>query len=209
MGIRSNRGNSFFELYGEQAKLLVDAVELLTQVLQSPETERAQLRDQLHAVEHAGDDINHELINKLNQSFVTPFDREDMSEIASSMDDCLDLIDEAGDLFALYRVGEIPAGIRDYLKIQVEVLVKCAKLTAESIPGLNKPSGLRSYWVEINRLENEGDQAYRKTLSALFESGIDPVQIVKLKDIVELLERSSDAFEDLANCIESIAVKES
>lgn len=209
MGLRSSRGSFFFGLFETQASLLVEAVALLEQILEAPTVQRAALRDQLHTVEQSGDEANHQIIEKINKSFVTPFDREDMAQLASYLDDCMDLMDEAADLLVLYRVGEIPANIRSLMQTQVGVLKQSAILTAEAAPKLNAPQELRDYWVEINRLENDGDQAYRKTLTSLFDSGIDPALIIKIKDIIQILEHCADAFEDLANCIESIAVKES
>lgn len=209
MGIRKDRGPSFFDLLTSQADQLVLGVELLDKIFASKEQDRSEPRDHLHDVEHDADELNHQVINKLNQSFITPFDREDISELASSLDDCMDLIDEAGDLMVLYRLGNIPEPVYGLLLKQVAVLDKCARLTAENMPKLKKPVELRDYWVEINRLENEGDKAYRRTLKHLFDTGLDPVMIIKLKDIVEVLEKCADAFEDLANAVESIAVKES
>lgn len=149
------------------------------------------------------------MVRRLNQSFVTPFDREDLGKLASCLDDCMDLMDEAGDLVVLYGLSNIPADVTAHLASQVDVLTRCSEQTAQAVPGLKSPLDLRDYWVEINRLENEGDRAYRLTLTALFESGLDPVTIIKLKDVVEVLERCADGFEDLANGIETIAVKES
>lgn len=209
MGIVKDRGPSFFEILTSQADQLVIGVDLLTTLFKAPESERGELRDRLHQVEHQSDDINHTLINKLNQTFITPFDREDISHLASRLDDCMDLIDEAGDLLVLYGLSSIPQPIDSLLEVQIDVLSRCAAATAENMPALKKPRELRDYWVEINRLENEGDQAYRRTLKHLFDSGLDPVTIIKLKDIVEVLEECTDAFEDLGNSIEAIAVKES
>lgn len=209
MGFNSSKGPSFFDLLTSQADQLVIGVDLLRTLFSAPEDERKSLRKRLHEIENTGDELNHQLINKLNQSFITPFDREDLSNLASGLDDCMDLFDEAGDLLVLYQVDDIPEPVDGLLGRQIDVLTKCAKLTAENMPKLKKPQQLRDYWVEINRLENDGDKAYRKTLKHLFDSGLDPVTIIKLKDIVEVLEKCTDAFEDLANAVESIAVKES
>ncbi len=209
MARRKNRGPSFFELLTSQADQLVIGVDLLKTLFQAPEGDRALLRDRLHEVEHAADEINHSMIRKLNQSFVTPFDREDISQLASDLDDCMDLLDEAGDLLVLYQLVTIPEPISSFVDAQIDVLARCAALTAENMPNLKRPLTMRDYWVEINRLENDGDKAYRRALQNLFDSGLDPVTIIKLKDIVGTLEKCADAFEDLANGIESIAVKES
>ncbi|MSS83264.1 DUF47 domain-containing protein [Actinomycetaceae bacterium WB03_NA08] len=209
MGFNSSKGPSFFDLLTSQADQLVIGVDLLRTLFSAPEDERKALRKRLHEIENTGDELNHQLINKLNQSFITPFDREDLSDLASALDDCMDLFDEAGDLLVLYQVDNIPEPVDGLLSRQIDVLTKCAKLTAENMPKLKRPQDLRDYWVEINRLENDGDKAYRKTLKHLFDTGLDPVTIIKLKDIVEVLEKCTDAFEDLANTVESIAVKES
>lgn len=209
MGLRKPEGPSFFDLLSTQARELVTGVGLLAAMLGASPTERVALRDKLHEVEHAGDEINHQVVRRLNLSFVTPFDREDLGFLAARLDDCMDLMDEAGDLIVLYGLTDIPDDVAALLASQIDVLTRCAEQTAAAMPGLKSPLSLRDYWVEINRLENEGDQAYRMTLTTLFESGLDPVTIIKLKDVVEVLERCADAFEDLANGIETIAVKES
>lgn len=209
MGISRDKGPTFFDLLTMQSKKIVSGMELLTQVVHSEAKDREKARDHLHDVEHEADEINHNIVRKMNQTFVTPLDREDLGFLASRLDDCMDLIDEAGDLFVLYKVDDIPEPVYELLIRQMDVLTDCANLTAENMPRLKRPAELHDYWVEINRLENQGDKAYRKTLKTLFDSGLDPVTIIKLKDIVEALEECTDAFEDLANTIESIAVKES
>jgi len=209
VGLRKPEGPSFFDLLSSQARELVTGAGLLAAMLGASPTERVALRDNLHEVEHAGDEINHQVVRRLNLSFVTPFDREDLGFLAARLDDCMDLMDEAGDLIVLYGLTDIPDDVAVLLAAQVDVLTRCAEQTAEAMPGLKSPLSLRDYWVEINRLENEGDQAYRMTLTTLFDSGLDPITIIKLKDVVEVLERCADAFEDLANGIETIAVKES
>ena len=204
-----DRGPSFFEILTAQADQLIIAIDLLTTLFNAPRDEQHLLRDRLHEVEHEADDLNHSMIRKLNQSFITPLDREDLQGLASLLDDVMDLMDEAGDLLVLYDLAEIPEPVFSLLMAQIEVLTECAQLTAEHMPKLRKPQEMRDYWVEINRLENEGDKAYRRTLKHLFDAGLDPVTIIKLKDIVEVLEKCTDKVEDLSNTIESIAVKES
>lgn len=210
MGFRSKtQGPDFFDDLTSLARQLVLAVEFLTQMYAASPEERVALRDQLHEVEHRGDELNHEIIQRINSSFITPFDREDLQSLASHLDDCLDFIDEAGDLLVLYGITDIPASLVSMLDIQIEVIKNCAELTAESMSSLKSPVDLRDYWIEINRLENEGDLTYRRTLTALFDSGLDAITIIKLKDIIYSLESCTDAFEELANVIESLALKES
>ena len=209
MGLTSDRGPSFFALLAQQGEKLVDASALLREILAADPEDRPTMRDRLHDIEHEADEINHRFIQKINQSFVTPFDREDMSQVAHLLDDCIDLMDEAGDLVVLYNLGEIPAPFDDLIERQVAVLRKCSKLTAEAMPKLKKPQNLKAFWLEINILENQGDQVYRRTLASLFDSGLDPLTIIKLKDLILILEKCTDAFESLAHEIETIAVKES
>lgn len=209
MALRKPEGPSFFDLFTQQATNLVKGAELLAAILTASHEERIVLRNTLHDVEHSGDELNHSIVQKLNQTFVTPFDREDLGALASHLDDCLDDMDEAGDLIVLYNIHDLPEPVTKHLSSQIEVLSRSASLTAEAMPRLKDPLNLRDYWIEINRVENEGDRAYRHALVALFESGLDPVTIIKVKDIVTVLERCVDGFEDLANAIESLAVKES
>ncbi len=209
MALKADRGPSFFDMLAEQANYLITASGLLRSLLDAEGEERAAVRDRLHDVEHQSDEQSHAFIQKLNQSFITPFDRADMTGLSLKLDDCLDHMDEAGDLVVLYRLGEIPPLFAELLNQQVSILRRCSKLTADAMPKLKKPMDLKPYWLEIHILENQGDQAYRRALANLFDSDMDPITIIKLKDIVAVLEKSTDAFEALALAIETIAVKES
>ncbi|MDO5060741.1 MAG: DUF47 family protein [Actinomycetaceae bacterium] len=202
---KTENGDSFFDLLAKQAQLMVRGAELLARIPGEDFEGRVALRNELHDVEHACDEATHAVVNKLNQTFVTPFDRDDIAYIAGCLDDCMDYIDEAGDLIVLYKVKELPAGIFQ----QLNAIQRCCDLTAEAMPRLETLDSLRDYWVEINRLENEGDKAYRHTLSQLFESDMEPLEVIKLKDIIACLEKALDSFEHLANGVETIAIKES
>lgn len=202
---RSDTGNAFFELLKEQANHLVAGAELLARIHGADYERRIKLRDELHEVEQLCDEVTHEISSKLNQTFVTPLDRDDITYLANHLDDCMDYMDEAGDLIVLYKVDALPGGVSE----QLNVIQRCCDLTADAMPRLKTLGGLKDYWIEINRLENEGDQAYRRTLSQLFEAGLDPLMVIKLKDIVETLEKAIDSFEGLANGVETIAIKES
>jgi predicted phosphate transport protein (TIGR00153 family) len=145
-------------------------------------------------------------MRRLNQTFVTPFDREDISGLASALDDCMDEMDEAAELIVLYKVEGLP----DRVSEQVQVLQRCAELTAEAMPRLRSMDKLADYWVEVNRLENQADKLHRKLLAQLFDDFAgDPVLLMKLKEIVEVLENAADSFEKVANMVETIALKES
>ncbi|OKL48766.1 phosphate transport regulator [Boudabousia marimammalium] len=192
-------------MFTQSAMHLLDGIKLLNQLVGAPVEERPALRDQLHSVEQSADQTRHLLNNKLNASFVTPLDREDISSLSRALDDCMDYMDEAGDLITLYKIQTVPAIVLS----QIELLQRCCELTAEGMPALRKPESLRDYWVEINRLENEGDKLYRKALADIFDSGMDPLEVIKLKDIVETLEKAMDKFEYLANTVEAVSFKES
>jgi len=136
---------------------------------------------------------------------VTPFDRQDIYALASGLDDCMDFMEAAGDLIVLYRLDELPPGIAD----QVAVLQRQAELTAAAMPRLRSMKDLADYWVEINRLENQADRTYRALLADMFDTITDAVLLLKLREVVQELESAADAFEKVANTVETIAVKES
>ena len=157
-------------------------------------------------IEHEADDATHAIIRTVNSSFVTPFDHEDIVELAAALDDCTDDLEAVGQMVVLYRMD----GLMPDVTAQMNVIVRMAQLTAEAMPRLASMKELRDYWVEINRLENEGDAIYRGLLRDLFGGGItDPIEVIKHKDIIERLEQSADGFEQVAHRVESIAIKES
>jgi uncharacterized protein len=140
----------------------------------------------------------------VNTTFVTPFDREDIYQLAGRIDDILDHLDAAADLIVLYRPAELPPEVG----AQVDVLVRAADLTANAMKRLRTPQSLSEYWIEINRLENEADQVHRRLLATLFSGMYEPMEVLKLKDVVEELEAAADAFEHLAHAVQTIAAKE-
>ncbi|TDP95185.1 DUF47 domain-containing protein [Labedaea rhizosphaerae] len=195
----------FFELFTAAGENTVVAAELARQAVDAPPDQRKELAARMRAAEHAGDEVTHSIMEQLNRSFVTPFDRDDMYRLASRIDDVVDYLDEAVDLIVCYQVGTLPEGAR----AQTELLVQAARLTADAMPRLVKPQGLTEYWVEINRLENEADYVRRQLLSELFSNGTDPIRLLKVKEIVEQFEEAADAFEHLADVVHTIAVKDS
>jgi predicted phosphate transport protein (TIGR00153 family) len=201
----SPRDETFFDLFAAAAAHLVTGSGLLAQILGADRPHRKELADQLRDAEHAADEAAHQIYRRLAQTFVTPFDREDLYHLASALDDCMDAMEEAGDLIVLYKIGDLPPAVSE----QVAVLQRCAELTHEVMPKLKSMVGLREYWVEINRLENQADRAYRRLLAEIFDREHDPITVIKLKGVIDVLEAGADAFERLANGIETIALKES
>src|SRR3954454_4360098 len=198
------RDDRFYDMFAKAAENLVIGARLLHQQLAAPADARPELAAQMHETEHAGDDATHEIFSAVNTTFVTPFDREDIYHLAGRLDDVLDHMDAAADLVVLYRPVEIPEGIGQ----QVDVLCRAADLTVEAMSRLRTPQELTAYWVEINRLENEGDQAYRHMLATLFSGMYEPLELLKLKDVVEELEAAADAFEQVENTVQTIAAKD-
>ncbi|WP_029289741.1 DUF47 domain-containing protein [Cellulomonas sp. HZM] len=199
------RDTTFFDLFADSAQHLVTGANLLGQMLGADRTARKEIGKQIADAEHAADEATHTIMRRLNQTFVTPFDRDDIYDLASALDDCMDYMDEAADLIVLYKVDDLPARVAD----QVQVLQRAAELTAEAMPRLRSMDSLSEYWVEVNRLENQADKSHRKLLAQMFDEIADPILLMKLKEIVEKLEDAADAFEKVANTVETIALKES
>ena len=199
------RDTTFFDLFAAQAIHLVTGANLLGEMLGADRPTRKEIGKRIADAEHEADDATHSIMRRLNQTFVTPFDRDDIYTLASSLDDCMDFMEEAADLIVLYKVDALPARVSD----QVQVLQRAAELTAEAMPRLRSMESLSEYWVEVNRLENQADKIHRKLLAQLFDEVTDPIQLMKVKEIVEKLEDAADAFEKVANTVETIALKES
>ncbi|MEI7054749.1 DUF47 family protein [Nocardioides sp. CCNWLW239] len=195
---------SFYDLFTESANHLVGGVSLLAEML-SDAADREDVARRMRDAEHAADETTHEIVKKVNSTFVTPFDREDIYALGSGLDDVMDSMDEVVDQIFVYGVNILPPELSD----QVTVLQRCAELTAAAMPKLRSMKELSEYWIEINRLENQGDKNHRRILAKLFSGEYDAMEVLKLKDIVESLEDAIDGFEKVANTVEQIAVKES
>ncbi len=195
---------SFYDLFTQAANHLVGGAELLAEML-AEGTDKQDVAARMRAAEHEADETTHELVRRVNTTFVTPFDREDIYALGSGLDDVMDMMDEVVDLILLYEVHHLPPE----LSKQVEVIQRCAELTADAMPRLQSMQSLEEYWIEVNRLENTGDKNHRRMLAQLFSGDYKTIEVLKLKDIVESLEGAIDAFEKVANIVEQIAVKES
>jgi predicted phosphate transport protein (TIGR00153 family) len=198
-------GSTFFDLLALLAKELVVGADELAQLLGADIPARRIHAERLKEMEHSADEATHAIMKQLNKTFVTPFDRDDIYALASSLDDCMDFMEEAADLIALYEIETLPTGVSD----QIAVLQRSAELTADAMPRLRSLGDLEEYWVEVNRLENHADRTYRKLLAEMYAGATDAILLMKLKEIVDTLERAADAFERVANTVETIALKES
>jgi predicted phosphate transport protein (TIGR00153 family) len=193
----------FYELLATSATHLVNGARILAELLDDT-ADRKDIAARMQDAEHECDETTHEIAKRVNSTFVTPFDREDIYALASGLDDIMDFMEEAVDLVLLYEVHELPSALAE----QVDVIQRCAELTAEAMPKLRSMNGLEEYWIEINRLENAGDKSYRRILAKLFSGQYDALDVLKLKDVVDALEHAVDAFEKVANIIEQIHAKE-
>jgi predicted phosphate transport protein (TIGR00153 family) len=197
------RDNTFYELFALSAQNLVVGADLLAKLL-SDGVDLKTLAKNMKETEHQGDEATHAIVKRVNSTFVTPFDREDIYRLAGGLDDVMDFMDEAVEAVVLYELTDLPKGLAD----QVEVLQRAAELTAEAMPKLRTMKDLEEYWIEINRLENQGDRSYRRIVAKLFSGKYDALTVMKLKDVVDSFEHAIDAFETVANIVEQIAVKE-
>ena len=198
------RDRVYFELFEEAGQNILTAADLLDQMLSNFPDSKDLAREILDC-EHEGDRIIHEIINRLNHTFVTPIDREDILALASALDDIVDYTEEVADYLGLYKI-EAPM---DQSITLARVLRAAAKQIADAITQLRDFRDISRYTVEIHRLENEGDRITRESIAALFDAGIDPMVVIRWKDLYERLEEAIDATERVANIMEGIVIKNS
>jgi predicted phosphate transport protein (TIGR00153 family) len=198
----ASKEREFFDLFEEAASNSVRAAELLVTILDEWPDYSTAMRDMVIA-EQEGDRITHDIIQRLNHTFVTPFDREDIIALASALDDIVDFIEEVADFLGLYRI-EAPMEQAERL---AAVLRDATRQISEAMPRLRTLKDIHHYTVEVNRLENEGDRIYREAVASLFDHGIDPMLVIRWKDIFERLEEAIDATERAVNTLEGIIIK--
>jgi uncharacterized protein len=196
------REREFFDLFEEAGANIVKAAGLLEELLdQWPES--GHLAREIVRCEHDGDRITHDIIQRLNSTFVTPIDREDIYALASSLDDVVDFIEEVSGYLGIYRI-EAPL---ERAQTLAAILHQSCRELAGAIPRLRGFGDIHHFTVEVNRLENEGDALVREALASLFEHGIDPMLVIRWKDIFERLEDAVDATEHTANILQGIVIK--
>lgn len=159
--------------------------------------------DEIRRIEHAGDDLTHSILTKLNQTFITPFDREDIHQLASKLDDVLDFVHAASSRIVMYRITAPPPAAGSLAKI---ILMQSQELQ-KALSLLQKNGDILAHCVEINRLENEADAVAQQAIAALFESEKDPINLIKTKELLEFLERATDKAEDVADVLETVVLK--
>ncbi len=198
----TGRDTRYFDLFEESTRIAVTAAELLQRFIDGIPDEAA-LAKEIGRVESDADRVTHDIISHVGSTFVTPLEREDILELASALDDVVDLIDETADLILLYKVE---APMDESIQL-CAILVDATRALAEAMPRLRSFDDIRHWTVEVNRLENEGDRLSRQAIAGLFEGGIDPMVVIRWKDIYERLEEAIDATEKVANILEGIVIK--
>jgi uncharacterized protein len=196
------RDVTFFHMFAEMAGNLGDGARLLRQTLHDFQNVEAQVQE-LKAIEHRGDEMTHNILTKLNQTFITPFDREDIYRLASSLDDVLDFVYAAGVRMVMYKIKSAPEAASQL----ADIIVRQCDQLLPAVTGMEKHDQVLKYCVEINRLENEADAVARTAIGILFDQETDPISLIKLKELYEVLETATDKAEDVANVLEGVVLK--
>jgi predicted phosphate transport protein (TIGR00153 family) len=197
------REEAFFELFKQAAHNMIEGSRLLKEMMEDFR-DPAQKAKRIKDVEHVGDGLTHDIVRKLNQTFITPIDREDIHDLASALDDILDVVEDIADRFVLYKV---PYPTEQAVAL-ADILYQSAVEVGATVELLGKPhSDVTECSVRVNSLENEADRVSRDAISYLFEKETDPIAVIKWKEIYENFEAGTDRCEDVANILERIALK--
>ena len=197
------RSAKFFDSFAEMVTNLAEGASLLKRILDDFQDVEAGVQ-KLKDIEHRGDEMIHNVLTKLNQTFITPLDREDIYRLASSLDDVLDFVYAAGVRLVMYKISSAPPAASQL----AEIIVKQTGQLMSAVTRLEKKHGhVLEHCMEINRLENEADQIARAAIAALFEKEKDPIALIKLKELYEVLETATDKAEDAANVLEGVVLK--
>ena len=198
------RETKFLELFVEIANNVADGARALSNLLHNYDYETMPAAvAQIAAIEHKGDEMTHRILIKLNQTFITPFDREDIHLLASSLDDVLDFIFAASDRLVTYKITQPSPSA----KVLAAIILKQAEELGKAVALLDKDTRLLDHCVEVNRLENEADKVSREAIGRLFDGEPDPITLIKLKELLEVLEEASDKAEDVADVLETVVLK--
>lgn len=192
----------FYDLFNQAAKNINESARLLSDMLKNFENLEEYARKIKH-LEDEGDRITHNIMRRINQTFVTPFDREDIYDLTETLDDVLDFIEETANSVVTLK---IPRPSHEAVQMS-EIIYAATQEIEKGISNLHNLQNVSKHCVEINRLENDADTLLRQAMASLFENDSDPIRIIKLKDFLENLESATDRCEDVADVLEAIAVK--
>jgi uncharacterized protein len=193
----------YFDLFNQMTVYISDAARELQDMLSDKDQDFAAYAQRIKGLEHACDELTHSIATRLNKSFITPFDREDIYMMSSALDDIVDLIDDAARAIIIFDVKEITDYARDF----ADVIGRMAEQLKEIVSTLKRPKNVTPRLVEIHRLENEGDDIYHAAIAELFHDPPDPLTVIKWKEVYEKLEAAVDRCENVANIIESVIIK--
>ena len=196
------REEKFYEDFKSMADELRRGARLLEAML-AVDPPIADKAHEIKEVEHKCDFLTHEIIQRLNKTFVTPIDREDIHELARTLDDVMDAIDSAASLIPLYKIDKVRPGARELTRI---IIQQCDEIRV-AVEALEQRKGVLERAIEINRLENEADRIHKNAISQLFDEETNPIVILKWKELYDVLEEATDACEDVANLLENVVVK--
>jgi predicted phosphate transport protein (TIGR00153 family) len=199
------REEQYFTLFAQMTSYINDAAKTLVEMLSQRDGNYQEYVQRIKSIEHACDDLTHSVATRLNQSFITPFDREDIYMMSKALDDVVDLIDGAARAVVMYDIHETTEAAKQLAGI----IQRMAVQLNEVVSILQKPKGVTERLVELHRLENEGDDIYQRAVGALFHENRDPLEVIKWKDVYEKLEDTIDRSENVANIIEGVIIKHS
>jgi len=198
------RETKFFDMFAEVANNLVSGAQVLSDFLHHYDYQKLpHMVEKIKEIEHHGDEMTHRILVKLNQTFITPFDREDIHMLTSSLDDVLDFIYGASDRLLTYKITTPSPSA----KVLAAIILKQSEELGKAVSMLGRNGRLMEHCVEVNRLENEADQVAREAIGRLFDGGHDPITLIKLKELLEILETATDKAEDVANVLETVVLK--
>ncbi|MGH7349871.1 MAG: DUF47 domain-containing protein [Candidatus Rokuibacteriota bacterium] len=197
------REEEFFDLFAQVAERNKEAARHLRALFEAPPERRTPHVDAIKRLEHEADQVTHEVVNRLDRTFITPLDREDIHKLASDLDDVMDAMDGTARRAQIFGIGEAPAGVKQL----TEVIERMVAVLAEGVARLKKGNDVMQYCVEAKKLEEEGDAIYHESLGDLFAKERDALEIIKWKELYDKLEGTLDQSEDVANVLESITLK--
>jgi hypothetical protein len=198
------RDDTFFEMFSQMSENLMAGARVMVDLFTDYKDVDAKVAE-IRRIERTGDEITHSVFTKLNQTFITPFDREDIHELASSLDDVLDFLNSAAARIIMYRITNPPPVALELARL---ILLQCQEMH-RALPLLRKNGGILTHCVEINRIENEADIISRAAIGQLFDQEKDPITLLKTKELIETLEMATDKAEDVANVLETVVLKTS
>ncbi|MBI2820543.1 MAG: DUF47 domain-containing protein [Acidobacteria bacterium] len=196
------RNEKFFELFNEQAECVHDASIKLVALLEDYREVQKRVTE-IEFIEHRGDQLTHTLMQRLNMTFITPIDREDIHALSSALDDILDLIDGVASRMIIYKVKETTPGARQLAR----VIQHGSEILLRAIKELNRPANILEYCRQLKHLEHEGDRIKAQCVGKLFEDSVDPIEVIKWKEIYEVLEITTDKIEDVSDILETVLLK--